>query len=102
MNANELYEKMKEIIGCAELTHDILDAYIHSGGWWKREMLPWEHCAMSFQRIYGSMSKNCLPYDIYLCRYHGKPFFFGLGLNEPEVTDDMLENGTWLVYTWSD
>ena len=19
-----------------------------------------------------------------------------------EVTDDMLENGTWLVYTWSD
>lgn len=94
-------EEMKKIIGCAELTPEILDDYI-SSGWWTREMLPWEHCGMDFQKVYGSMSRICLTSGIHKCRYQGKSYYFGLGLDEPTVTDDMLENATWLVYTWSD
>ena len=48
------------------------------------------------------MYRDCLKTDIHLCNYKGKSYYFGLGLEEPEVTDDMLKNGTWLVYTWSD
>lgn len=101
MNKNELYNRMKEIIGCDELTHEVLDNYICSG-WWTREMLPWEHCGMQFQKVYFPMYRDCLKTDIHLCNYNNKSYYFGLGLEEPEVTDDMLKNGTWLVYTWSD
>ena len=93
--------KMKKIIGCEELTHEILNEYIHSG-WWNREMLPWEHCGMAFQKMCVPMHRSFLGTDIYYCNYNDKPYYFGLGLKEPEVTDDMLENGKWFVYTWSD
>lgn len=93
--------KMKKIIGCSELTHELLRNYL-SSGWWTREMLPWEHCGMKFQKICFPMYKECLKTGIFLCNYKDKSYYFGLGLNEPEVTEDLLENGTWLVYTWSD
>lgn len=101
LDPKELYDEMKRIIGCEELTHEILDNYICSG-WWTREMLPWEHCGMQFQKVYFPMYRDCLKTDIHLCNYQDKSYYFGLGLKEPEVTDDMLKNGTWLVYTWSD
>lgn len=93
--------KMEKIIGCKKLTHEILNEYI-SSGWWEREMLPWEHSGKRFQKMCVPMSANFLKSDIYFCRYNDKPYYFGLGLDEPEVTDDMLENGYWAVYTWSD
>lgn len=98
--AHPLY-KMEKIIGCKNLTHEILEDYL-SSGWWNREMLPWEHCGMSFQKLCVPMSRSFLAGDIYNCVYNDKSYYFGLGLEEPEVTDDMLKNGTWLVYTWSD
>jgi len=93
--------KMKKIIGCTELTHETLDEYIKSG-WWTRKMLPWEHCGMHFEKVWGAMGRERIKHGIYKCIYFGKPYYFGLGLEEPSVSDDMLENGTWLVYTWSD
>ena len=93
--------KMEKIIGCKKLTHEALRNYMYSGAW-NREMLPWEHCGMSFQRVSPPIHRNCLNSGIYYCNYQDKPYYFGLGLDEPEITDDMLENGTWLVYTWSD
>ena len=93
--------KTKKAIGCSELTHELLHNYL-SSGWWNREMLPWKHCGMKFQKICFPMYKECLKTGIHLCNYKEKSYYFGLGLNEPEVTDDMLKNGTWLVYTWSD
>lgn len=93
--------KMQKIIGCSELTHEVLRDYI-STGWWNREMLPWEHCGMTFQKVCFPMYRECLKTGIHLCNYQDKTYYFGLGLEEPEVTDDMLENGHWCVYTWSD
>ena len=92
---------MKHIIGCSKLTHDIINQYLSSNQW-NRKMLPWEHCAMSFQKMCFPMNRDSLQYGIHFCRYNDKPYYFGIGLDEPEVTDDMLENATWLVYTWSD
>ena len=93
--------EMKKIIGCTELTHEILDEYL-SRGWWEREMLPWEHCAMRFQTICGPMRKEYVTQEIHSCHYRGNVYYFGLGLDEPEITDDMIKHGVWLVYTWSD
>jgi hypothetical protein len=95
-------ENMKKIIGCNELTHEQVHKYICSG-WWNREMLPWEHCGMKFQRRCMPMSKIFLTTgDIHYCHYNDKIYYFGLGLKEPELTNDMLENGDWFVYTWAD
>ena len=102
MNKSELYNKMKEIIGYSELTHDVLDEYIYSGGWWERKMLPWEHCSMRFQEVYGPMNRASLLNGIYRCDYYKKSFYFGIGLKEPSVSDDMLKNGKWFVYSYSD
>ena len=93
--------RMEKIIGCEKLTHEILDEYL-SSGWWNREMLPWEHCGMQFQKVCFKMYRACLESGIHRCNYNDKSYYFGLGLEEPEVTDDMLENGYWTVYTWSD
>ena len=93
--------RMKKIIGCKELTHEILNNYLRTGSW-EREMLPWEHCGMRFSKMCVPMGKESLKYGIHYCNYNGKPYYFGLGLKEPDVTDDMLENGYWAVYTWSD
>lgn len=94
--------KMKKIIGCSKLNHEIVHKYLHSGLLNTRKMLPWEHCGKTFQKMCFQMKKELLNSGIYLCRYDSKPYYFGIGLDEPEVTNDMLENGTWLVYTWSD
>ena len=93
--------KMKKIIGCKKLTHEILNEYL-SRGWWAREMLPWEHCAMRFQKIYGPMRREYVTQGIHGCHYQDRFYYFGLGLDEPEITDDMIEHGVWFVYTWSD
>ena len=101
MDRKQLHDEMKRSIGCPELTHEVLDTYL-SSGWWERAMLPWEHCGMHFEKIYGPMSRLYLAGGIYKCRYHEKAFYFGLGLEEPFVTDDMVKNGIWLIYTWAD
>ena len=98
---NFTFWKMKELIGCSRLTHEVLHDYLHTE-WWFRKMLPWEYCSKTFQKVCFPMNRECLNNDIYLCSYQDKPYYFGLGLKEPEVTDDMLENGAWFVYTWSD
>ena len=102
MNTNELYNEMKKIIGCEELSHEIVGEYLSRGFWNTRKLLPWEHCGMKFQKICFQMYRECLKSGIHLCNYQDKSYYFGLGLKEPEVTNDMLKNGTWLVYTWSD
>lgn len=91
---------MKEIIGCEELTHDVLKNYLNTF-WWKRKMLPWEDCGKSFQKVYSPMKRKLLNNGIYLCNYYDKLYYFGLGLDEPFVTNDMIKNGVWFVYTWS-
>lgn len=96
------YTKMKEIIGCSKLTHEIVSEYLSGGFWNTRNLLPWEHCGKKFQKICVPMKREFLSNGIHFCRYRDKPYYFGIELDEPEVTDDMLENGTWLVYTWSD
>lgn len=100
-DANFPEHKMKKIIGCKELTHEAVQEYI-SSGWWGREMLPWEHCGMEFSKVCVPMHRSFLTSDIHHCIYHGKSYYFGIGLDEPTVTDDMLENAEWFVYTWSD
>ena len=96
-----LFIEMKKIIGCTKLTHEILNEYL-SRGWWEREMLPWEHCGKRFQEICVPMRKEYVTQEIHSCHYQDKVYYFGLGLDEPTITDDMIEQGVWFVYTWSD
>ena len=102
MDISKLHDEMKKIIGCEEVTHEIVGEYLRRGFWNTRKLLSWEHCGKNFQKIYFTMCREYLNSGIYLCNYQDKSYYFGIGLKEPEVTDDMLKNGIWLVYTWSE
>lgn len=98
----QLYKnKMKSIIGCKELTHKVIDDYLRIGGWRDRKLLPWEHCAMHFEKMYHKLDRERMC-GIYSCLYEGKTYYYGIGLEEPVITDDMEQHGKWLVYTWAD
>lgn len=101
MDKTQLYDEMKFRIGCDELSHELLAEYL-SSGWWERTLLPWEHCGMHFEKMYSPICQQNLAFGIHKCLYNGESFYFGIGLEEPIVTDDMLKNATWLVYTWAD
>lgn len=100
LERKSLLEAMKAIIGCSELTHDIIDEY-RKKSWRERKLLPWEHCGMHFEKMYSPFSRERMC-GIYTCDYRGKTYYFGIGLDEPVITDDMEKNGRWLVYTWAD
>jgi hypothetical protein len=101
-NEKHPYQKMQKIIGCEKLTHEIVGEYLSRGFWNTRELLPWEHCGKKFQKLCVPMKRSFLNDGIHLCNYNDKSYYFGIGLDEPEVTEDMLQNGYWCVYTWSD
>ncbi|MBQ7624425.1 MAG: hypothetical protein IJS65_04030 [Clostridia bacterium] len=64
---------------------------------------PWEHpYSMSFYVINNiDRIPDELPiYDIYMCEYKGKRYYYGVGKEETPITEDMRHNGTWYVYTW--
>ena len=90
--------KMEKIIGCNKLTHEILHDYLCSDNQ-NRERFPWERCGMAFRRVARPLERNSIKNGIHYCWYQDRPIYFGMGLAEPDVTDDMLENGEWCVYT---
>lgn len=77
------------------------------GNLWEKEISPpWEwHYAKDFQRVvsieYVPISTPVL-FNIYCCLYDGKEYYYGIGKEETPITQDMRENGAWLVYTWTD
>lgn len=101
LEKNELVRKMKEIIGCTELTHEAVEEYLRPSAQTKA-MLPWEHCAMGFYKISCGMSRGGLEHGIHRCVYQGKAYYFGIGLDESVLSDEMLNYGVWSVYTWMD
>ena len=82
--------------------HEVINKYYAEGG---TPMFWWAHCAKSFHPITGfegirhNVEHNLV---IYRCFYRGHVYLFGIKLPEPVITDDMLENGDWQVYTWDD
>lgn len=72
---------------------------------WTRRMFPWEHCAKTFQRMKSGPRRESISQyreSIYKCFYQDQVYLFGVGLPIPVLTDDLLENGEWYAYTWSD
>lgn len=72
-------------------------------GWWEREMLPWEHCGMKFYHIpYDLIEYNIQMKNILFCNFNDEPYYFNIGTDEPQITDEMKKDGYWAVYTWAD
>ena len=72
---------------------------------WGRPMFKWEHCGKGFHAISGFDGirhnvKHRLV--IYRCYHRGHVYYFSIDLPEPVITDDMIKNGEWEVYTWED
>lgn len=69
----------------------------------ERNLLPWEHCAMRFYGIKEPyISRNIAMAVILRCFYEEEVFFFNIGIDEPTITQEMILNGDWQVYTWAD
>ncbi len=90
-------ERADEIIKYREATQETMWTY---GG-----TPPWEwYYAKDFYRIYDlDRIPDSIPvYNIYECVYQGKTYYYGVGKEEPPITEDMRKNGKWYGYTWAD
>lgn len=62
---------------------------------------------MTFFEIKASLTrekfnkhKGCK--SILKCYYDDTVYFFGINIPEPVVTDEMLRDGKWFIYNWTD
>ena len=89
---------IREIIEYRDVT---LDDIRH-----RRKPIIWEwESSMAFQAINlidRVPTRNGKVYGIYLCKYKGEEYYFGIGKEEPTITEDMIKNGEWSEYTWTD
>lgn len=84
------------------MTAKEIQSYIDAP-WYKRTLLPWEHCAMRFYEIEEPyISRDIAHGSILRCYYKEDVFFFNIGIDEPIITQEMILDGDWEVYTWSD
>lgn len=71
--------------------------------WFERKMLSWEHCGKKFYDItYDYILLNIEMKSVMRCYYKSQVFYFNIGNSEPKITESMIRNGKWQVYTWSD
>lgn len=76
---------------------------ILKNSWRKRKMLSCEHCAQKFFDITNDyVLRNIEMKSVLRCYYNEDVYYFNIGTPEPEITETMIVNGKWQVYTWSD
>lgn len=72
---------------------------------WKRPMLPWEHSGMRFFEVeyFDGITEGGvgLTSPVRVC-YEGKCYYYNIGIEAPEPTEEMIAKGSWQIYTWAD
>lgn len=72
-----------------------------------REPLWWENLEKRYFYITDYINKSELihkyfeQHEVLKCYYNYNVFFFNIGIDEPEITERMIKEGEWFVYTWS-
>jgi len=67
-------------------------------------MESWEHCAKTWYCIDISLAmKNIKSCSIVKCKVNDEAYLFNIP-NEikSDINSEMIKNGKWYVYTWSD
>ena len=67
-------------------------------------METWEHCAKTWYSINISLAmKNIKSGSIVNCKVNDEGYLFNIPdkINQ-NITPEMIKNGKWYVYTWSD
>ena len=68
-----------------------------------RKILKWEHCAKTWYPIdVGLAVQNIKSNGVVECKLNGNKILFNTEEINPEITQEMLFDGEWYVYTWSD
>ena len=87
-------ERLQSILNYRNLTADEVNEVNAPWGW---------PTAMAFLKCYHKPPKtNKDVWCVMLCAYNGKGYYFGIGKEEVEITEDMRTNGKWFVYSFSD
>ena len=91
------YERMVHNLSNEEINQIIMTTN------WERKLFPWELYDKKFYNVTSDyalrdISSGCVVF----CRYNDKPYYFNIGTEEPEITEDMINNAYWAVYSWSD
>ena len=66
-----------------------------------RQPLWWEEYGKKFHRALHNaevIRTYINQKKILKCYYYDKPYYFNIGIDEPEVTDYMIEEAIWFVY----
>jgi len=67
-------------------------------------MESWKHCAKTWYYIDISLAmKNIKSGSIVKCKINNEGYLFNIPdkINQ-DITPEMIKNGRWYVYTWSD
>ena len=68
-----------------------------------RKIIKWEHCAKTWYHIDISLAvEDIKEKEIVKCELNGIEVLFNTEEPIPVITQEMLLNGDWYVYTWSD
>ena len=67
-------------------------------------MESWEHCAKTWYSIDISLAmKNIKSGSIVKCKVNDEEYMFNILDNvNSDINSEMINNGKWYVYTWSD
>lgn len=63
----------------------------------------WEHCGKSWYYIDVPLAiKNIKDNSIVKCKIDNEEYSYNIqDENNPDITNEMIKNGKWYVYTWS-
>ena len=63
--------------------------------WWWPNVLCFEGAVWEIPKTNADVKK------ILQCEYNGETYYFGIGKEEPPITEDMRENGRWTCQTYA-
>lgn len=94
----KIYIKLKDI--CHNITHKEIANLTFSS---LRTPMWWEDKKKMFYVINGNpdvVRENISNKSIMKCYYNYNVYYFNIGIEEPEITEDMIHNAEWFVYDW--
>ena len=90
-----MQEMTEKMIRYRDLTADEIRKDPSGAVWWWPNVLCFEGAVWEIPKTNADVK------EILQCTYNGETYYFGIGKEEPTITEDMRENGDWRSQTFT-